>query len=194
MALGVSRVSGRAVWNRGIYAFPRVPAPSLDGPPPSEPREPGCPEMKKLRRRLSSSLNPARFQSDEGLTELSDRLSIRENGSADSASFKGSKLSLFSRATNRFSASASRIPDLRSPLTGGERAREAGGAGRPTKMDIKLLHKSNTFSNFGSQKLGSWFSTFSIARRKNNNGASLKNSKSLSHWTVAGLEILRDSS
>ncbi|KAL3246076.1 hypothetical protein MRX96_057947 [Rhipicephalus microplus] len=45
-------------------------------------------------------------------------------------------------------------------------------------MDIKLLHKSNTFSNFGSHKLGSWFSTFSIARRKN--GSTLKNSKSLS--------------
>lgn len=47
-------------------------------------------------------------------------------------------------------------------------------------MDIKLLHKSNTFSNFGSHKLGSWFSTFSIARRKN--GSTLKNSKSLSEF------------
>lgn len=45
-------------------------------------------------------------------------------------------------------------------------------------MDIKLLHKSSTFSNFGSHKLGSWFSTFSIARRKNS--STLKNSKSLS--------------
>ncbi|KAM7306689.1 cyclin-dependent kinase 17 isoform X2 [Ixodes scapularis] len=109
--------------------------------------------MKKLRRRLSSSLNPARFRSDEGLTELSDRLSIRENGSADSASFKGSKLSLFSRATNRFSASASRIPDLRSPLTGvvhehprigsdGE-SEEASGASDEIISPVRLRAKTN---------------------------------------------------
>ncbi|KAH7947904.1 hypothetical protein HPB52_016772 [Rhipicephalus sanguineus] len=73
--------------------------------------------MKKLRRRLSSTLNPSRFRSDEGLSELSGQLSIQENGS-DPGSHTGSRLSLFSRATQRFSISSSRIPDLRSPLTG----------------------------------------------------------------------------
>ncbi|KAH6927466.1 hypothetical protein HPB50_004297 [Hyalomma asiaticum] len=73
--------------------------------------------MKKLRRRLSSTLNPSRFRSDEGLSELSGQLSIQENGS-DPGSHTGSRLSLFSRATQRFSVSSSRIPDLRSPLTG----------------------------------------------------------------------------
>ncbi|XP_075733179.1 uncharacterized protein LOC142775592 isoform X2 [Rhipicephalus microplus] len=66
--------------------------------------------------RLSSTLNSSRFRSDEGLSELSGRLSIQQNGS-DPGSHTGSKLSLFSRATQRFSISSSRIPDLRSPLT-----------------------------------------------------------------------------
>ncbi|XP_023228704.1 cyclin-dependent kinase 17-like [Centruroides sculpturatus] len=44
-------------------------------------------------------------------------------------------------------------------------------------MDIKLLHKSSTFSNFGSHKLGNWFSSLGNPRRKN---SFLKNSKSLS--------------
>ncbi|RWS31586.1 cyclin-dependent kinase 17-like protein [Leptotrombidium deliense] len=46
-------------------------------------------------------------------------------------------------------------------------------------MDVKLIHKSNTFSNFNTHKLGNWFSTFGLKghRRKNN---FLKTSKSLS--------------
>ncbi|XP_076334634.1 cyclin-dependent kinase 17-like isoform X2 [Tachypleus tridentatus] len=44
-------------------------------------------------------------------------------------------------------------------------------------MDIKMIHKSNTFSNFGSHKLGNWFSSWSNPRRKS---SFLKNSKSLS--------------
>lgn len=44
-------------------------------------------------------------------------------------------------------------------------------------MDIKLLHKSSTFSNFGSHKLGNWFSSLGNVRRKS---TFLKNSKSLS--------------
>lgn len=44
-------------------------------------------------------------------------------------------------------------------------------------MDIKVLHKSSTFSSFTSSghKIGSWFATFSDRRRKN----SMKASKSL---------------
>ncbi|KAK8786447.1 hypothetical protein V5799_023785 [Amblyomma americanum] len=84
--------------------------------------------MKKLRRRLSSSLNPSRFRSDEGLAQLSGQLSIQENGS-DPGSRTGSRLSLLSRATHRFSISSSRIPDLRSPLTGPTSARESAPRG-----------------------------------------------------------------
>lgn len=44
-------------------------------------------------------------------------------------------------------------------------------------MDIKVLHKSSTFSSFTSSghKIGSWFATFGDRRRKN----SMKASKSL---------------
>ncbi|XP_037578345.1 LOW QUALITY PROTEIN: cyclin-dependent kinase 16-like [Dermacentor silvarum] len=108
--------------------------------------------MKKLRRRLSSTLNPSRFRSDEGLSELSGQLSIQENGS-DPGSHTGSRLSLFSRATQRFSISSSRIPDLRSPLTGvvhehprigsdGE-SEEASGASDEVISPVRLRPKTN---------------------------------------------------
>jgi hypothetical protein len=55
-------------------------------------------------------------------------------------------------------------------------------------MDIKLLHKSSTFSNFNSHKLslGNWFSSLGLTnsshnKRKNN---FLKNSKSLSEFFI----------
>uniref|UniRef100_A0A023GBR0 cyclin-dependent kinase n=1 Tax=Amblyomma triste TaxID=251400 RepID=A0A023GBR0_AMBTT len=109
--------------------------------------------MKKLRRRLSSSLNPSRFRSDEGLAHFSGQLSIQENGS-DPGSRTGSRLSLLSRATQRFSISSSRIPDLRSPLTGvvhehprigsdGE-SEEASGASDEVISPVRLRPKTNT--------------------------------------------------
>ncbi|XP_064488020.1 cyclin-dependent kinase 16-like isoform X2 [Ornithodoros turicata] len=107
--------------------------------------------MKKLRRRFSSSLNPPRFLSDEGLTEFNDRLSIHDNG--DVASQNGSRLSLFTRATRRFSISSSRIPDFRSPAAGvvhehprigsdGE-SEEASGASDEVISPVKLRAKPN---------------------------------------------------
>ena len=44
-------------------------------------------------------------------------------------------------------------------------------------MDIKVLHKSSTFSSFTSSghKIGNWFANFGDRRRKN----SMKGSKSL---------------
>jgi hypothetical protein len=44
-------------------------------------------------------------------------------------------------------------------------------------MDIKVLHKSSTFSSFtnSGHKIGNWFATFGDRRRKN----SMKGSKSL---------------
>ncbi|KAK8740745.1 hypothetical protein OTU49_002681 [Cherax quadricarinatus] len=48
-------------------------------------------------------------------------------------------------------------------------------------MDIKMLHKSSTFSSFtsGTAKIGSWFSHIGDRRRKNSANSVLKTSKSL---------------
>ncbi|XP_077541854.1 cyclin-dependent kinase 16-like isoform X5 [Haemaphysalis longicornis] len=110
--------------------------------------------MKKLRRRLASSLNPSRFRSDDGLSQHSGQLSLRgENGGSDPGGHTGSRLSLFSRATHRFSVSSNRIPDLRSPLTGvvhehprigsdGE-SEEASGASDEVISPVRMRPKTN---------------------------------------------------
>ncbi|KAL3246075.1 hypothetical protein MRX96_057946 [Rhipicephalus microplus] len=108
--------------------------------------------MKKLRRRLSSTLNPSRFRSDEGLSELSGRLSIQENGS-DPGSHTGSRLSLFSRATQRFSISSSRIPDLPLPAHSGDpvlpvrRNHASAEVSRPSSAFRRLLAASSDESS-----------------------------------------------
>lgn len=48
-------------------------------------------------------------------------------------------------------------------------------------MDLKMLHKSSTFSSFtsGTAKIGSWFSHIGDRRRKTSANSVLKTSKSL---------------